>query len=77
MLNYPRVSKLSEHTCRICNKIGTLKGVTEGTQEVVEKFQNVKWTFNVRVYDDEPPYNLECVLCGTGVYGKIGDWSAY
>ena len=70
-VNYPYESKLSDYQCQTCKKKGTLRGLST-SQEVVEKFKDQIWTFNIRFYLDSPPYNLECSVCKTGIYGKIG-----
>jgi hypothetical protein len=72
-IDYPYVCKLNEHVCRLCSKVGTLKGTTEKNQELIDKFIKYDWTFNIKFYsDDEREYNLQCSKCRTGVFGSIG-----
>jgi len=75
-MSFPYEAKIEDYVCRVCNKTGTLRGIDSEKQRILDKFRNQTWTFNIKTYsDDERTYNLQCSLCKTGVFGKIGGMS--
>ena len=75
-MSFPYEAKIEDYICRVCKKKGNLKGINSEEQRILEKFRNQIWTFNIKAYsDDERTYNLQCSLCKTGVFGKIGRMS--